>query len=128
MTDWKAQRLGPSFTAAEISLRDAVERTVCALYGQHPVLHAGTGDGTLAREAYRRFQRATLEPYARLISEQFGRVLGLGRPVTFDFSRLRASDMAGSARTFRALAGKAAIIEPERALVLSGIVDPGQGA
>ena len=80
MTDWKAQRLGPSFTAAEISLRDAVERTVCGLYGQHPVLHAGTGDGTLAREAYRRFQRATLEPYARLISEQFGRVLGLGRP------------------------------------------------
>lgn len=119
--DWKAHRIGPDFTPAQIQLRADVEKTVCSLFGIASVLMSGSGDGTLAREQFRRVQRATLEPWARLIGEQFGLVLGLDGPVEFDFGRLRASDLAGAGRFFRALAGRDATLDVERALELAGI-------
>ena len=121
MTDWKPQRLGPDYTAAEISLRDTVERSVCAAYGIHPSLLGAASDGTAMRESWRRAQRATFEPCARLAEEQLARVFET--EVSLDFSRLRAGDTAGQSRAFRALAGREATIDQERALVLSGVVD-----
>ena len=117
--DWKPQRVGPDFTAASVSLRELIEQGVAGLYGIHPSLLGANSDGTMARESWRRFQRAALEPLAVLAAAEFSRVLGVN--VSFDFARLRASDTAGQARAFRALVGREATIDTERALILSGM-------
>ena len=117
--DWAAQRLGPDFTAAEVELRKAVESSICACFGVHPGLLSGNLDGTGQRESYRRWQRSTLESLSEVAAVEFGRVFG--RRISFDFARLRASDTAGAGRAFRALVGKSASIDAERALALSGM-------
>ena len=117
--DWAAQRLGPDFTTAEVELRTLVENSVCGVFGIHPGLISGHLDGTGMRESYRRWQRSCLEGLAEVAAVELGRVFE--QDVTFDFTRLRASDTAGQARAFRALAGKGATIDVERALALSGM-------
>ena len=119
MSDYKPIRLGPDFTAAEIQLRDMVERCVCAVMGAHPGLISSNIDGSAMREAYRRYLKTSLEGLAIVAAGEFERLLG--EPVTFSFSRLRASDMAGQARAFRGLAGREATVDVERALRLSGV-------
>ena len=122
-SDWKPVRLGPDFTAAEVELRKLVEASVCGVFGIHPGLISGHLDGTGMRESYRRWQRSCLEGLAEVAAVEFGRVFE--QDVTFDFTRLRASDTAGQARAFRALVGKSAEVELERALVLSGMTSAG---
>ena len=117
--DFKPQRVGPDYTPAQIELRKLVESSVCGLYGVHPGLISGSGDGTAMRESYRRYQRSTLEALAAIASVEFGRIIDA--PVKFDFSRLRASDSAGQARAFRFLVGKDSSIDQERALALAGL-------
>ena len=117
--DWAAQRIGPDFTAAQIELRKLVESSVCACFGIHAGLLSGNLDGSGMRESYRRFQRSTLESLSACAVLEFERVFE--RPIEFDFARLRASDTAGQARAFRALAGKGAKVDQERALSLSGL-------
>ena len=117
--DFKPQRVGPDYTSAQIGLREAVESSICGLYGVHPGLISGSGDGTAMRESYRRYQRSTLEALAAIASVEFGRIIDA--PVKFDFSKLRASDTAGQARAFRFLVGKTASVERERALALAGL-------
>ena len=67
--------------------------------GVDPVL-AGLvkGDGTLAREAYRRFERLTLQPLARIAEAELA--VKLDAPdLALSFDSLRASDFAGVARS-----------------------------
>ena len=120
--DWKPHRLAPAFTAAEVDLRESVEATVCGLLGAHPILISGRGDGTLAREQYRRFLRTSVESTAEIAAVECGRVLG--QSVSFDFSKLRAGDTTGMARTFRSLVGREASVPIEQALALAGFNDP----
>ena len=123
-TDWKAQRLGPDFTAAEVDLRKLVEASVCGVFGVHPGLISANLDGTAMRESYRRYLRSTLESLGAIASVEFGRVIDAA--VEFDFERLRASDTAGQARAFRYLVGKSAEVDRERALQLSGLAPSGR--
>lgn len=119
-TDWKAQRLGPDFTAAEVSLREAVERSVCGVFSVHPGLISSAIDGSAMREAFRKYLRANLEGLVKVTEPEFARVLG--QPdLQLSLARLRASDTAGQARAFRGLVGREATIDVERALQLSGV-------
>ena len=120
-SDWKAQRLGPDFTAAEVELRKAVEASVFAVFGCSGLL--GNLENSGQREAYRRYQRSTLESLAAIASVEFSRIIDAD--VTFDFERLRASDTAGQARAFRFLVGKSAKLDQKRALRLSGLTPAG---
>ena len=61
MTDWKPTRVGPDFTAAEVSLREMVERSVCGIFSVHPGLISTNIDGSAMREAFRKYLRANLE-------------------------------------------------------------------
>ena len=120
MTDWKPTRVGPDFTAAEVSLREMVERSVCGIFSVHPGLISSNIDGSAMREAFRKYLRANLEGLVRVAVPEFARVLG-EPDLQLSLSRLRASDTAGQARAFRGLAGKEATIDTERALYLAGL-------
>ena len=99
--DWRPSRYGPDPPAPLVALRTAVEASVAAVYGLAPVLLSGSGDGTLAREAWRRASVATFAPLARLVGEEIG--LKWDADVTLEFSALKASDRAGNARAYRSL-------------------------
>ena len=99
--DWRPQRIGPDPPASLIPLLQRATMTVLAGCGV-PVQLVDTEESTGQREAWRRFLHATLEPLARIVAPQLGR-LADGRPVSFDFSALEASDITGRARAFGSL-------------------------
>ena len=102
---------------------DVIHRTayaeVCAAAGVPSVLLTGGGDGNAAKEAYRRLCRATIEPLGRLLATEASRKLDTEVKITFE--RLRASDIAMSARAYAGLVG--VNVDPEIALHLSGLAD-----
>ena len=61
--DWEQKRLGPNPPESLVSLHGAAAEAVLSAVGLDPVL-AGFrgGDGTMAREAYRRFERLVVQP------------------------------------------------------------------
>ena len=95
--DWRPQRIGPNPPASLGDLFRTTELTVLALGGV-PIELVVASDGTGQREAWRRFLHGTLEPLARIVAPELGKLAG--RPVRFDFSALFASDIAGRARAF----------------------------
>ena len=99
--DWRPERFGPDPPAALVALREAVEASVCGIYGLHPSIVSGAGDGTLARESWRRAALGTFAPLARLVAEEVS--LKWGADVTLTFPELRAADRAGNARAYRSL-------------------------
>ena len=101
--DWKQRRLGPSPDEVLATVHESAAWAVLASCGIDPVL-AGLkdGDGPLAREVYRRFERLTLGPLARQVEQEIR--FKLDAPdLRFSFDSLRASDFAGIARSFKAL-------------------------
>ena len=60
------------------------------------------GDGSLAREAYRRLERLTPQPLAQIAEAELA--VNLDTPdLALSFDSLRASDFAGVARSYKAL-------------------------
>ena len=119
--DWKQRRIGADPPATLNTIRTAVEHCVLACFGVHPSIAAGVGDGTLARESWRRFQAGTVEPLARLVEGEVAQKLG---PCRLTFASLRARDVAGNARAWRSLVGggpNAPAMDPEEARRLAGL-------
>ena len=115
--DWRPSRYGPDPPAPLVALRGAVEGSVCACYGLAPVLLSGAGDGTLAREAWRRASVATFAPLARLVGEEVS--AKWGEPIRLTFEELKASDRSGNARAYRSL--RSAGMDDSDARKLSGL-------
>ena len=101
--DWVQKRLGADPPTTLLELHDTTAFAVLAACGVDPVL-AGlrAGDGTLAREAFRRFERLTLQPLARIAETELAAKLD-APDLELSFNSLRASDFAGVARAFKAL-------------------------
>ena len=69
--DWKPQRLGADPPETLSVLLGQTANMVMAAAGVDPIIAGlSRGDGTLAREAYRRFERLTLQPIARMIEPE----------------------------------------------------------
>ena len=101
--DWVQKRLGANPPETLASLHDTTATAVLAACGVDPVLVGlSKGDGTLAREAYRRFERLTLQPLARVVEGELRDKLD-APDLTLNFDSLRSSDFAGIARAFKAL-------------------------
>ncbi len=115
--DWRPSRYGPDPPAPLVTLRAAVEASVCACYGLAPVLLAGSGDGTLAREAWRRASVATFAPLAGLVGEEIS--AKWGEPIRLTFEELKAADRSGNARAYRSL--RSAGMDDSDARRLSGL-------
>ena len=84
--------------------------------GIPPALYAG-GDGGSAREGYRQLLTATLESYAAIIGAEFRQKVGY--PVSLDFRRLAAADIAARARAYGTLVASG--VDKEDAASVSGL-------
>ena len=101
--DWVQKRLGANPPEALAGLLDSSATQVLAACGVDPVLTGlSKGDGTLAREAYRRFERMTLGPLARIVETELAAKLD-APDLALNFDSLRASDFAGIARGLKAM-------------------------
>ena len=114
--DWEQKRLGPNPPESLVSLHGAAAEAVLSAVGLDPVL-AGFrgGDGTMAREAYRRFERLVVQPLGRIVEAELR--LKLDSPgLMLKFDSLRASDFAGAARAYKAMVE--AGVSPEAAAAI----------
>ena len=98
--DWRLQRLGAEFPEGNVNLRRQVGADVCAAMGIPAALYVGA-DGATVREAYRQLLVATIQPMAALITAELEQKLDT--PVSFNFRRLAAADVAARARAFGTL-------------------------
>ena len=114
--DWQIKRIGAMIPESHVTLRSDVARDVCAALGIPPALYAG-GDGGSAREGYRQLLTATLEPYAAIIGAEFRQKVGY--PVSLDFRRLAAADIAARARAYGTLVASG--VDKEDAASVSGL-------
>ena len=93
-------RIGLDPTQPLTNLRAALENTVCALLGVPQALLTGGVGGGGTRELYRIFTRVTLEPLAKLITEQLRK---LDPTVVIDSAPLGGRDTVSMARTTKSL-------------------------
>ena len=114
--EWQPKRLGAQIPESHISLRDSVGRDVCSSLGIPSGLFTGTDGGGL-RESYRQLLTATLEPLASIITHEFREKVGY--PVTLDFKRLAAADIAARARAYGTLVASG--VDKEDAADVSGL-------
>ena len=114
--DWQPKRLGAQVPESHVQLRSDVARDVCAALGIPPALYAG-GDGGSAREGYRQLLTATLEPYAAIIGAEFKEKIGY--PVSLNFRRLAAADIAARARAYGTLVASG--VDKEDAAQVAGL-------
>ena len=117
MEDWKPRRIGANPPAVLDALRTSTGKAVLAACGCSPSLF-GESDGTSAREAFRQFVHATVGAVARLVEAELSDKLDV--EVRLDFSDLRAADVAGRARAFKALVGGG--MDLDKAVALSGLL------
>lgn len=83
-------------------LRTATAQDILSACGCPPSLFISGGDGTGAREAFRRFLHSSLKPLARLMEGELRLKLDAPR-LTLDLSEINASDISGKARAYSAL-------------------------
>ena len=93
-------------------------RSVASACGVPLELIVEAGDGTAAREAWRRFLFGSVVAHAAIARDEFRRKLDPG--IDLDFAELRASDLAGRARAFQSMVGGG--MELDKAAALSGLV------
>ena len=114
--EWQIKRIGAMIPESHIALRSDVARDVCASMGIPPSLYAGTEGGGL-REGYRQLLVSLIEPLAEIIKAEFREKIGF--PVTFNFRKLAAADVAARARAFGGMV--AAGVDREDAAIASGL-------
>ena len=115
--DWQQKRIGADPPATLEKIRGAVSETVLACCGV-PVELAELGQGTAAREAWRRFLHATIDPLGKLVAEELSEKFEF--PVSLSFENLMASDIVGRARAFQSMVGGG--IDVTKAAALSGLM------
>ena len=115
--DWTQKRIGADPPETLEKIRNAVSETILACCGV-PVELAEIGQGTAAREAWRRFLHATIDPLGRLVAEELSEKFEF--PVSLNFDSLMASDISGRARAFQSLVGGG--MDLTKAAALSGLM------
>ena len=99
--EWEPRRIGANPPDALVSLRTDAAQAVLAACGV-PVEWPMAGQGTAAREAYRRFLHSTLAPLGELVQAELREKLD-APGLALNFDSLFASDLSGRARAFGSL-------------------------
>ena len=97
--DWVSKRLGASPPETLGKLRGDVKADIFGAYGIPSSIH---GTGGSARESYRQFLSSTIQPLAKIVLEELADKLDTPN-LAFDFTELRAADIAGRARAYGVL-------------------------
>ena len=117
--DWEPIAIRPEYDRGVIQAHDQVARHMIAALGVPPSLVLGGAEGSAEREAWRRCLHGTILPLARLFSTEL--TAKLEQDVSFDFSGLAASDLAGRARAFQSMVGAGMTVT--QAAVQSGLTE-----
>ena len=80
-----------------------------------------SGQGTAAREAYRRFLHSSVAPVAELAAVEMREKLD-SPELAITFDKLFASDLSGRARGFQSMVGGG--MELSKAASLAGLMEP----
>ena len=116
--DWVPNRLGANPPDALVDLSDRATLVVLAACGIPPELMSGRGQGTVAREAFRRFLHATV---TQLVASKAAEAAHkLDTLALTDAKGLHAVDVQGRARAFQSMVCGG--MEIERAAALSGLL------
>ena len=117
--DWQQKRLGPAPDETLADLNDKAALQVLAACGVDPLMAGlSRGDGTALRKSYRRYERLTLAPLARIVTTELRDKLD-APALVLGFDSLRASDFAGVARALKAMIE--AGVSPEAAAAILDI-------
>ena len=117
--DWTQRRIGADPPASVVSLRSDAAAAVLAACGVPPPLVA-PGDGTAAREAWRRFLHGTIHPLGEVVAEEAARKLAVP-DLSLSFDRLFASDLSGRARAFQSMVNGGMPLD--KAAALAGLME-----
>lgn len=117
--DWKPNRLGANPPDSLVDLSDKAALAVLAACGIPPELMSGNSQGTVSREAFRRFLHATVTPLLDAMAAEAAHKLA-EPSLAFDTTGLHAADVQGRARAFQSLVGGG--MDIERAAGLSGLL------
>ena len=113
--DYDVKRLGAAPPDGLRNLRSDLRSDVLGIYGVPSSIH---GTGGSARESYRQMLGSTIAPLAALIVEELS--VKLDTPgLTFTFESLKAADITGRARAFKALVD--AGMDKAKAQALTGL-------
>ena len=116
--DWIAARLGPaSATPTLATIMETGFSQMLSAMGCPPGLFLG-GSASAAREDYRRWYSATVEPLAIMLAAELS--LKLETPISLSFSGRFSGDLAGRARAFQSMVG--AGMELAKAAGLAGLM------
>ena len=114
--EWQPKRIGALIPESHVTLRSDVARDVCASLGVPGSLYSGA-DGATVREGYRQLLVSTLLPLAAIVEGEFREKTGY--PVSLNFRRLAAADIAAKARAYGILTS--AGVDKEEAADVSGL-------
>ena len=93
-SDWDAKKLQPKVTEGNLGAYQAIERSVWRACG----VPTGLFEGKEGREAFRQFIHLALEPLGDLLESEAAEA---GLRISVSFDRLRGSDLANRARSFK---------------------------
>ena len=119
--DWQPHRIGAAPGAPLVALHTRAGHEIAAVCGVPPSLLDIEGDGTRAREDYRRFLHACLLPLAAIVQAELR--AKLEAEITINLDPLMAADLQGKARAWRALAGADAQMDAMMAARLVGLAE-----
>ena len=116
--DYQLRRLGADPPATLPELRRQAEESLLGSCGI-PTSVLGAATATSSRESFRQFLHATISPVADDVAAQIG--AQLGSEISFDFSKLQASDISGRARAFQSMVGGG--MDVNKAAGLAGLME-----
>ena len=116
--DYQLRRLGADPPATLRELRRQAEESLLGSCGI-PTSVLGAATATSSRESFRQFLHATISPVADDVAAQIG--AQLGSEISFDFSKLQASDISGRARAFQSMVGGG--MDVNKAAGLAGLME-----
>ena len=118
MADWKPQRVGASPPEVLQVLRSDMGRAVLGACGVPVGLFESQGSSQGAREAWRQFVYGSVQPLAKMVSEELSKKLETD--VSLNFTELQAHDLAARAGSFKKMVESG--IAVDRAAGLSGLL------
>ena len=116
--DYPVRRIGANPPSTLPELRRQAEESVLAACGV-PVSVLGGATATAARESFRQFLHGTIQPVADGVAAQLG--AHFETQLSFDFSKLFASDLSGRARAFQSMVNGG--MDVAKAAALAGLME-----
>ena len=118
MNDWKPNRVGANPPEVLAVLRSDMGRAVLGACGVPVGLFESQGSSQGAREAWRQFIYGSVQPLAKMVSEELSKKLET--EVSLNFTELQAHDLAARAGSFKKMVESG--IAVDRAAGLSGLL------